>query len=166
MMSKESEKDINQRRRKKKKKKSIISQDEQQQETRPHPQTHPQRRKDLIKTKQNNKTREIYVWRRVLLQKLRWSKPAAKSKTKKKNKTQMKTCKERFNKNDGCFCLAIPQTHTERHRPDRQRGKEMRKMQWKSRKARGSREKRETRSVHEQVEQHLQERKNLLQVSC
>jgi len=52
MMSKESEKDINQRRRKKKKKKSIISQDEQQQETRPHPQTHPQRRKDLIKTKQ------------------------------------------------------------------------------------------------------------------
>jgi hypothetical protein len=119
------------------------------------------------KQSKNNKTREIYVWRRVLLQKLRWSKPAAKSKTKKKkNKTQMKICKERFNKNDGCFCLAIPQTHTERHRPDRQRGKEMRKMQWKSRKARGSREKRETRSVHEQVEQHLQERKNLIQVHC
>jgi hypothetical protein len=78
MMSKESDKDINQRRRRKKK--SIISQDEQLQETRPHPQTHSQRRKDLIKTKQKQQDqRQIYVWRRVLLHKLRWSKPAAKS---------------------------------------------------------------------------------------
>jgi hypothetical protein len=83
MMSKESEKDINQRRRrKKKKKKSIISQDEQQQETRPHPQSHPQRRKDLIKTKQKQQDqRETYVWRIVFLHKLRWSKPAAKNLT-------------------------------------------------------------------------------------
>ncbi len=64
-----------------------------------------------------------------------------------------------------CVWLSHRHTHRERHRPDRQRGKEMRKMQWKSRKARGSREKRETRSVHEQVEQHLQERRNLLSKS-
>lgn len=105
------------------------------------------------KQSKNNKTREIYVWKRVLLHKLRWSKSAAKNKT----RTQMEICKERYNTNDGCFCLGCStETHTERHKPDRQRGKEMRKMQWKSRKARGSREKRETRSVHEQVEQHLQ----------
>ncbi len=160
MVSKESEKDINERRRRKKK--SIILQDEQQEETRPH----PQRRKDLIKTKQKQQDqREIYVWRRVLLHKLRWSKPAAKNKT----KTQMEICKERFNiiQMMGVFRLDVPQAHTERHRPDRQRGKEMRKTQWKSRKAKGSREeKRETkRSVHKQVEQHLQERINLLTLS-
>jgi hypothetical protein len=60
----------------------------------------------------------------------------------------MEICKVGFNTNDGCFCLAVPQTDTHRKtqtRPDRQRGKEMRKTQWKSRKARGSKEKRETK---------------------
>ncbi len=62
------------------------------------------------KQRKNNKTREIYVWRRDLLDKLRWSKPAAKNKI----KTRMEICKEGFNTNDGCLCLAVPQTHTQR----------------------------------------------------
>lgn len=74
----------------------------------------------------------------------------------------MEICKERFNTNDGCFCLTVPQTHTEKDTDQTDReAKKWEKCKWKSRKARGSREKKETRSVHEQVEQHLQERRNL-----
>jgi hypothetical protein len=161
MMSKESEKDINQRRRRKKK--SSISQDEQQQQTRPHLQTHPQRRKDLIKTKQKQQRPERYMSGREFCY---TNSDGQNRLPKNKTKTQMEICKERdIIQMMGVFVWAVLQRHTERHRQDRQRGKEMRKMQWKSRKARGRREKRETRSVHEQVEQHLQERRNLLSKS-
>lgn len=163
MMSKESEKDINQRRRRRKKK-SSISQDEQQQQTRPHLQTHPQRRKDLIKTKQKQQRPERYICLEESSATQTQMVKIGCQKTKQKHK--WKSVKRDIIQMMGVFCLGCStETHTERHRPDRQRGKEMRKMQWKSRKARGSREKRETRSVHEQVEQHLSAREKKLTYS-
>lgn len=130
MMSKESEKDINQRRRRRKKK-SSISQDEQQQQTRPHLQTHPQRRKDLIKTKQKQQRPERYICLEESSATQTQMVKIGCQKTKQKHK--WKSVKRDIIQMMGVFCLGCStETHTERHRPDRQRGKEMRKMQWKS----------------------------------